>query len=316
LLVNFLTQLEGALYERLSGRVAPDESLVLISSGENTLSLLTEKLLLDYVHSNRKHVSIPTFLSLIAFDERPLSRTRPTSLPDELITADDLDDFNRHRQAQELLPQIVLRLLRATPGVTSLSGRVGDGIQYSDFDARVVCQRPSPYVPDGESVWEFKTGRNAKRNLKGLITFRDIRKKKQHPNAAKDDQGRLRVGAALGLSADSGDRLKALIAAAGATTPVIDTIAPSKIASSSGLCERYDQTSAPWTRRNVFSPVRMLSTSDDQVFQWIGRPIISAKPWTLPVPSLRNPSPSSVSSNRRASSPRRTPAAASARSRR
>jgi IMP dehydrogenase len=35
-------------------------------------------------------------------------------------------------------------------------------------------------------------------NLKGLITVKDIQKKLKYPNAAKDPQGRLRVGAAIG----------------------------------------------------------------------------------------------------------------------
>jgi IMP dehydrogenase len=39
-------------------------------------------------------------------------------------------------------------------------------------------------------------------NLKGLITVKDIQKKLKYPNAAKDAQGRLRVGAALGSSGD------------------------------------------------------------------------------------------------------------------
>ena len=37
-----------------------------------------------------------------------------------------------------------------------------------------------------------------KGNLQGLITIKDIQKKLKYPNAAKDDQGRLRVGAAVG----------------------------------------------------------------------------------------------------------------------
>jgi IMP dehydrogenase len=48
--------------------------------------------------------------------------------------------------------------------------------------------------------------------LKGLITVKDIQKKIQHPNAAKDDQGRLRVGAALGVGGDTLQRAEALIA--------------------------------------------------------------------------------------------------------
>ncbi|HET9110348.1 MAG TPA: IMP dehydrogenase [Ktedonobacterales bacterium] len=47
--------------------------------------------------------------------------------------------------------------------------------------------------------------------LKGLITVKDIQKKKQYPLAAKDSQGRLRVGAAIGVN-DAMERVEALIA--------------------------------------------------------------------------------------------------------
>lgn len=47
--------------------------------------------------------------------------------------------------------------------------------------------------------------------LHGLITFKDIQKKRKHPNACKDEQGRLRVGAAVGVTADTIDRVKALM---------------------------------------------------------------------------------------------------------
>lgn len=47
--------------------------------------------------------------------------------------------------------------------------------------------------------------------LKGLITFKDIQKKKQHPRSCKDAQGRLRVGAALGVTPDTMDRVAALV---------------------------------------------------------------------------------------------------------
>ncbi|MCX7983890.1 MAG: IMP dehydrogenase [Bacteroidetes bacterium] len=58
--------------------------------------------------------------------------------------------------------------------------------------------------------------------LRGLITFKDIQKKKRHPNACKDTLGRLRVGAAVGITADTVDRVTALIAA-GVDVIVIDT---------------------------------------------------------------------------------------------
>ncbi len=49
--------------------------------------------------------------------------------------------------------------------------------------------------------------------LKGLITFKDILKKKKHPHACKDHHGRLRVGAAVGITADTLDRVAELVKA-------------------------------------------------------------------------------------------------------
>ena len=49
--------------------------------------------------------------------------------------------------------------------------------------------------------------------LRGLITFKDIQKKKRNPNACKDKLGRLRVGAAAGITADTLERIAALVAA-------------------------------------------------------------------------------------------------------
>ena len=47
--------------------------------------------------------------------------------------------------------------------------------------------------------------------LKGLITFKDIQKKKRHPNAAKDEAGRLVCGAAVGVAANTLARVQALV---------------------------------------------------------------------------------------------------------
>ena len=49
--------------------------------------------------------------------------------------------------------------------------------------------------------------------LIGLITFKDIQKVKNFPNACKDDRGRLRVGAAVGVTADTLQRVDALVKA-------------------------------------------------------------------------------------------------------
>ena len=61
-----------------------------------------------------------------------------------------------------------------------------------------------------------------KGTLKGLITFKDIMKKKKHPNACKDEHGRLRVGAAVGVTKDTFDRIEGLTIS-GADAIVIDT---------------------------------------------------------------------------------------------
>jgi IMP dehydrogenase len=58
--------------------------------------------------------------------------------------------------------------------------------------------------------------------LKGLITFKDIMKKKKHPYACKDEHGRLRVGAAVGVTKDTFERIAELIST-GADVIVIDT---------------------------------------------------------------------------------------------
>ena len=59
-------------------------------------------------------------------------------------------------------------------------------------------------------------------NLRGLVTFRDLEKAKTYPLASKDDQGRLRVGTAVGTGADTEERIRAL-AAAGVDVVVVDT---------------------------------------------------------------------------------------------
>ncbi len=58
--------------------------------------------------------------------------------------------------------------------------------------------------------------------LKGLITYKDILKIKAHPNACKDKHGRLIVGAAVGVTADTEERISALVKA-GVDVVIIDT---------------------------------------------------------------------------------------------
>jgi len=58
--------------------------------------------------------------------------------------------------------------------------------------------------------------------LCGLITFKDIQKFKNFPSACKDEFGRLRVGAAVGVAAENIDRVKALVSA-GVDVITVDT---------------------------------------------------------------------------------------------
>ena len=88
-------------------------------------------------------------------------------------------------------------------------------------------------VPEGTSVedareimHEHKVERvlvvNDAWELKGLITVKDILKTTEFPNANKDADGRLRVGAAVGVGADTDARVKALVEA-GVDVIVVDT---------------------------------------------------------------------------------------------
>ena len=63
---------------------------------------------------------------------------------------------------------------------------------------------------------------DAKNRIVGLITYKDITKAKDKPMACKDEKGRLRVAAGVGVTADTLDRMKALVEA-GADAIVIDT---------------------------------------------------------------------------------------------
>jgi len=63
---------------------------------------------------------------------------------------------------------------------------------------------------------------NGDHELRGLITVKDIQKSTEHPNACKDELGRLRVGAAVSVAADNEERAELLVAA-GVDVIVVDT---------------------------------------------------------------------------------------------
>jgi IMP dehydrogenase len=63
---------------------------------------------------------------------------------------------------------------------------------------------------------------NGDHELRGLITVKDIQKSTEHPNACKDELGRLRVGAAVSVASDNEERAELLVAA-GVDVLVVDT---------------------------------------------------------------------------------------------
>lgn len=84
--------------------------------------------------------------------------------------------------------------------------------------------------------------------LKGLITIKDIEKARQYPNSAKDDRGRLRVGAAVGVTDDTLLRAEALYKA-GSDVIVLDTAH----GHSSGVIEKVKEL------RNAFPNLQIIA---------------------------------------------------------
>ncbi len=82
--------------------------------------------------------------------------------------------------------------------------------------------------------------------LKGLITIKDIDNITNYPNACKDSQGRLRVGAAVGTGSDAIERVKALVEA-GADIITID----SAHGHSKGVVERIKEIRAAFPKLDI-----------------------------------------------------------------
>ncbi|MBE7560514.1 IMP dehydrogenase [bacterium] len=85
-------------------------------------------------------------------------------------------------------------------------------------------------------------------NLKGLITVKDIEKRRRFPNACKDGMGRLRVGAALGIGPDRRERAKRLIEA-GVDVLVLD----SSHGHSAGVLAALEATKSEFSRVPVIA---------------------------------------------------------------
>ncbi len=88
---------------------------------------------------------------------------------------------------------------------------VKEGIEMSEVRALLQQHRIERVVITDEKF-----------NLQGMITVRDIQKSSDYPNACKDSQEQLRVGAAVGVATGTGARIDALVEA-GVDVIVIDT---------------------------------------------------------------------------------------------
>lgn len=104
---------------------------------------------------------------------------------------------------------------------------------YAEVRTKMTTRDKLVYVKDGANLIEAKRLMNKHRlervmvinnnfELRGLITVKDIQKSTAHPFASKDNQGKLRVGAAVGVSHDNDERIKLLVIA-GVDVLVIDS---------------------------------------------------------------------------------------------
>ncbi len=113
---------------------------------------------------------------------------------------------NRDLQFETDLDQLIGSVMTAEALVTAPVGTTLEGAQEILHKHRI--EKLPVVQQDGSLV--------------GLITVKDIFKRRQHPNACKDEHGRLRVGAAIGASMGDIERARALVDA-GADVLVVDT---------------------------------------------------------------------------------------------
>jgi len=103
----------------------------------------------------------------------------------------------------------------------------------AEVRAKMTPREKLVFVNEGADLAEAKRLMNKHRlervlvvndefDLRGLITVKDIQKATEHPNASKDEHGKLRVGAAVGVGPDNDERIDLLVKA-GVDVIVVDT---------------------------------------------------------------------------------------------
>jgi excisionase family DNA binding protein len=128
---------------------------------ENTIRNWTKRGLLEPVvlPGSRYQRFRPEDIEKAARDqERSAARALQAEPTGQFVDSDFLDGWAGRRQAEELLPETVQRLLAATRGLVGLRGRAGTGIRAPGWDASVDDSPGTPWVPAGPSGWEIGTG--------------------------------------------------------------------------------------------------------------------------------------------------------------
>lgn len=92
-----------------------------------------------------------------------------------VLTANEIDAWAREnpRRAQELLPELIIRLILCTSSeIRNFDFPIEKGIQYSGYDGVLDSGESSSYFPEGKSVWEFGTNEDALGKFKSDIEKR------------------------------------------------------------------------------------------------------------------------------------------------
>lgn len=96
-----------------------------------------------------------------------------------ILSANEIDAWAKAepRRAQELLPELIIRLvLAASRKIADYNFPIGKGIQFSGYDGVLTSKEQTPYFPEGKSVWEFGTDSDAIGKFKS-----DIEKRSKDP---------------------------------------------------------------------------------------------------------------------------------------
>ncbi len=152
----------------------------------------------------------------------------PVTLPPDATVKDARTLMRRHKiggipiveEGNRLIGIVTNRDLRFEHYVDKKLG------QIMTSDNLITAEENTTLEEAEEILQEYKVEKlpivNKEKILVGLITFKDIEKKMNFPHACKDDMGRLRVGAAVGVTPDTMDRVDALVES-GVDVVTVDT---------------------------------------------------------------------------------------------